>query len=351
MSGRLRKRLIIAGAVVAALLAAWTGAWFTVQGEIRRQTLAWIEQQRAQRATIDYETLAVSGWPLWWRITIEAPHVVFPPGMQGEWRGTRAQAWLRPWAFRNIWLRFEGDHSLTIPNTIGAGSGPTMTVTLSATEPDARVLIGSDGRPQEVELDSRDFALEAPAPIGNIRGARAHLLAQLHPPPASHLDPLLDATVSLIDLDLPQPPVPGLATRVQRADLDLSFRGNLPPRPLPEAIAAWRDDGGTIEISHLVLVSAPIDFDGNGTLALDAQNRVQLACTGRLRGYAETIDALQRARTLPATQAFAIRTAFAFLQQQGPDGRLEVRAQAETFEGTLRVNGIPVARMLPLRFE
>jgi hypothetical protein len=342
-----RKRVIIIGVAVAALLAAWTGAWFFVQGEIRRQTLAWIEGERARGTTIEYAALAVSGFPLWWKITIEAPRFVAPPGRQGEWHGTRAQAWLRPWAYRDILLRFEGEHSFTFPN-----GGAMMTVTTTAAEPDARVQIGYDGRPQEVELDSRDFVVQAPAPIGVYRGARAHVFARIYQTPPTHMDSLLDATISLIDLDLPQPPVPGLATRVQRGDLDFSFRGNLPALPWPQAIARWRDDGGTIEVNRLVLVNAPIDFDGNGTLALDAQNRIQLSFAGRLRGYVETIDALQRARTLQPTQAFAMRTAFTLLQQQGPDGRLEVRAQADTVDGQLHVNRIPLpVRMVPLRFE
>src|SRR5262249_34861915 len=128
-------------------------------------------------------------------------------------------------------------------------------------------------------------------------------------------------------------------------------RGNLPPRPLPEAIAAWRDDGGTIEVNHLVLVSAPIDFDGNGTLALDAQNRVQFSFVGRLRGYAETVDALARAGTLPPWQAIAIAGALRAFQRQGLDGRQEIQAQADTVDGQLYLNRIPLpVRMVPLRF-
>jgi hypothetical protein len=346
LSRRKRGQIIVVGVTAAVLLAGWSAAWLFVQGEIRRQTLAWIDQQRAQGTTVEHGAIEVSGWPLWWRITIEGPRLAAPPGLQGEWRGTRAEAWLRPWAYRDIPLRLEGEQRFTFP-----GGGTMMTVTTTAAEPDARVRLGTDGRLQELELDSRDFVVEAPAPIGTYRGARAHLQARLYETPPSHMDSLLDATLSLIDLDLPQPPVPGLATRVQRADLDISFRGNLPRLPLAEAVAAWRDDGGTIEVNRLVLVAAPIDFDGNGTLALDTRNRVQLSFVGRLRGYAEAIDALQRAGTLHSTEAFAIRTAFTLLQRQGPDGRLEVRAQADTVDGQLHVNQIPFPiRMVPLRF-
>jgi len=346
LTRRQRRTAVIVGVTAIVLLAGWTAAWFFVRGEIERQTLAWIAQQRAQGTTVEHGAIEVAGWPLWWRITIEQPLLAPRQGMQGEWRGTRVQAWLRPWAYLDIPLRLEGDQRITFPQ-----GGIMMTVTTTAAEPDARVRIGGDGRLREVELDSRDFVVDAPAPIGRYRGARAHVLLRLHPPPPAHTEPLLDATISLIDVDLPQPPVPGLATRVQRGDLDVSVRGNLGPFPLAQAIARWRDDGGTIEVNRLVLVSAPIDFDGNGTLALDAQNRVQLAFAGRLRGYAETIDALQRAGTLRPTEAIAARLTFTALQHQGADGRLEVRAQADTVDGQLFVNRIPLPiRMIPLRF-
>ena len=338
----------IAAIVVAVLAAIWCGVWFYVQSELRRQTLAWIDQQRAQGTTVEHGALSISGFPVWWRIEFESPRIAATDPSRGEWRGTRAAGIVRPWAFRVIPLRFEGEQHLTV------GDGQrSWTITTLAAEPDAQITLGSNGRLERVDADMQRYEVRGPADVGTYRGERATVAVKLYPAPASHMDPLVDVTATLIDLDLPRPPVPGLATRVQRFDLDGSFRGRLPPGRLAEAIAAWRDDGGTIEINRLVLVSAPVDFDGSGTLALDNENRALGAFSGRLRGYTETIDALARAGTIAPMAAIGLRLFLTGIQRQGQDGRYEVRVAITAQDGMLSVNDfrLPGIRLLPLRFQ
>lgn len=338
----------IAAVLAVALAAIWSGIWFYVQGEVRRQTFSWIEQQRAQGTTVEHGTISVSGFPLWWRVEFENPRIAGAEASRGEWRGTRAAGILRPWAYRVIPLRFEGEQHLTF------GDGRrTWNVTTLAAEPDAQITLGPNGRLERVDVDMQGYEVRGPAEIGTYRGQRATIAVQLRPAPRSHMDSLVDVTATLLDLDLPQPPAPGLATRVQRFDLDGSFKGNLPPGRLAEAVAAWRDDGGTIDINRLVLVSAPLDFDGNGTLALDNQNRALGAFSGRLRGYNETIDGLARAGTIAPMLAVGLRLFMTGIQRQGRDGRMEVQVAITAQDGMLSVNDfrLPGIRLLPLRFE
>jgi len=81
-----------------------------------------------------------------------------------------------------------------------------------------------------------------------------------------------------------------LGAKVAHAELDLAFKAVWRGK-LAEAAAAWRDSAH--DRDHRFAVKwGPVDADGNGTLALDAENRYSRLHRA-LRGYNETIDALQ----------------------------------------------------------
>src|SRR6185295_1371880 len=100
--------------------------------------------------------------------------------------------------------------------------------------------------------------------------------------------------------------------------LDFALRGAFDAERRPrEAVAAWRDAGGTLEIRRLTLDWAPLALAGDGPLG---------AFTLRIAGYAETIDAIAGAGALRPREAAAIKAALNLLaRQEGADGRREVR--------------------------
>jgi hypothetical protein len=138
---------------------------------------------------------------------------------------------------------------------------------------------------------------------------------------------------------------------VAHAELNLSFKGRLPGGTLANSIAAWRDDGGSIEINKVAVRWGPVDADGNGTLALDEQNRPLGAFTARWRGYDETIDALQATGQLKPFPAAAAKIALRALARQNKDGPDEVQIPLTAQDGRLFVAGIPLLPVPPLRFQ
>ncbi len=72
--------------------------------------------------------------------------------------------------------------------------------------------------------------------------------------------------------------------------------------PLPQArditrwAEAWRDGGGSLEITHLTMGWGPLGLTSSATLALDDQLQPMGSGNARIVGYAETLDRLAAAR-------------------------------------------------------
>src|SRR3546814_2058553 len=81
--------------------------------------------------------------------------------------------------------------------------------------------------------------------------------------------------------------------------------GALPPGPPSQAIEAWRQNGGTVEIPWLNLVWGPLDLRAKGTATLDGRMRPLGALTADIRGYRETLTAFASAGLVPPDTALA----------------------------------------------
>src|SRR3546814_20885801 len=81
--------------------------------------------------------------------------------------------------------------------------------------------------------------------------------------------------------------------------------GALPPGPPSQAIEAWRQNGGTVEIPWLNLVWGPLDLRAKGTATLDGRMRPLGALTADIRGYRETLTAFSSAGLVPPDTALA----------------------------------------------
>jgi hypothetical protein len=69
------------------------------------------------------------------------------------------------------------------------------------------------------------------------------------------------------------------------------------------AATAWRDTGGTVEITALELRWGPLNVVAIGTMALDENLQPLAALTATITGFNETIDALTAAGTIPQNEA------------------------------------------------
>ncbi|GAA0870559.1 hypothetical protein GCM10009116_23960 [Brevundimonas basaltis] len=75
-----RRGLVIPFAIVGVLLAAWTGWWFWLAGEVETRLTAQVEALRGEGWQVSHEPVTVGGWPFRTRVAFPAADIVAPSG-------------------------------------------------------------------------------------------------------------------------------------------------------------------------------------------------------------------------------------------------------------------------------
>lgn len=337
ISKPLRKRLTIAAAVIAGtLLAAWSAAWWIVAGSIERTLHAWADAQRAQGATVEYRDLTIGGFPLLVRASAADGRVV-AGGL--DWRGPAIVAEAPLWDPARIALTLPGEQRLRVASNAGAP------VELAARHGGSgHIAMSSTGTPLEGRLTfpGATFAPEMPGrPVFTAAGLEV-TLAQPAEPPADPGQTGLGATFTATDVQLPGMAPAGLGGVVHRLAVALRVQGR-PPQILPDALAAWSRDGGTVTVDSAALHWGPLKLAVNGTLALDRDLQPQAAMTAEVRGAAQALNALKD--QLKPNEMNLARSVVGMLARPGDDGEPVIKAPVSIQHRGLFVGPLKVAAM------
>jgi len=327
-------RLIVIVAAVVLAIVAWTGFWFYAADRVERTLQTWTTDAGAGGAVLSYDGLKIDGYPFRLQVRLTAPRVTWPvrPG-RPEWQAEQLAAIVHPWNYRHIIFDLAGGHRLAVDL-----QGRRRQLTLEIGEGLASFL-GDPGRPERLSIDLREAALSLDdAPV--VEAARV----QLHLRPGRE-DGQIDLAASFSNAMLQPPPTPALGTAPAGAEVQGTFSGPLSDAALPEALAQWRDAGGSLELQRLQLEWGELNASLKGALALDPALRPAGTLTARIRGHEELLDAAVASGQLPADMAPAARTALGLLAVAG-GGVLAVPLTLQ--DGRVYLGPVQIGRLRPL---
>jgi hypothetical protein len=311
-----RSWLVLAGLLVAGF-AVYSGLWFRAAGLVRDGLPAWAEARRAQGYDLAWTSAAVEGFPLAFRLhlggaslatarplpaTAAAPDLVLEaaPWDLHDWRFSTPQG-----AQFSAPLNAVGVSAAALNGTVSARDGGA---TIAAT---ARTLAGT-GLAQGLAAGALDLQVSLPA----------HM-------PAQDTDPLVALSVKLDDATVPQAPAP-LTPQIDTVALTATVKGPIVAGPLDQALAAWRDTGGTLEIDEARIAWGGTTLSLSGTLALDGAMQPEGALTATIDGGDQMIDRLVASGALKerfAGFAKSVMRAIATPSADGSKVRLPVTVQ------------------------
>src|SRR5262249_48233065 len=108
--------------------------------------------------------------------------------------------------------------------------------------------------------------------------------ATLPVPPAGRAGPIGALAVNASRVKLPAGIGP-LGDVVDKLDFEAALKGSVPNGKLVEAVAAWRDAGGTIELDKLHFKWGALAATGAGTISLDQELQPIGGLSGSVQGY------------------------------------------------------------------
>jgi hypothetical protein len=336
-----RKILVVITLGIAAAL--YAGYWYSAAEVVRRGLLDWSAARRSEGFTIGWDRIEVGGFPFALRVAIEKPifgQSRIEPGYEA--RGPLLVGEARPWAL--------GQWHITAAQggTLAVQPGPERpAIDLAAASLDGTVMPGQDGDATTNAGTDVTLAAEHLTVSGQTSLAIAHAVARARIPGgavASHLDTWLSASFALDGVALPVT-VPPLGSTVERIAANLAIKGTIPGGARRQALAAWRDDGGTLELESFALAWGKLALDAKGTVALDAALQPLGALTATIRGYGQIIDALVATGNLKAGDAALVNLGLGVLAKPAPDGQYQLDAPLTLQNGQVYLGPVRLARM------
>jgi hypothetical protein len=307
-------------AVLAALLVlagAYTAYWFVVAGQIKDNVDAWAQSERSEKIEVSWQGITVTGFPIAFRIELDRAalrdNAVNPPP---DLRISSLSGTARPWDFADWQLQAKAGFSIEL-----AGAGERAPTKLTTQTADGVVSIEPEGG-WKLWLRLQDAAVEAANRV-RISSADGWVIVPSKPP-QSRAEPALGLAWNLRQVQLPVPVGP-LGDTIEQLDFDITVRGDFPSGKLAQAVASWRDAGGTVELDNLDLRWGGLGAVATGTVALDQELQLIGGFSGAIQGYDKVLTALVQSGHMRAADAGLARIALTMLAKAGPDGRPEIR--------------------------
>lgn len=313
--GAPRRRLgLVAVAGIGVLALAYTVFWLVAAANLREGMEEWARARRAEGWSVGHRGLALDGFPLHLRARVVEPHLA-PPGTPPPWAWSagRAVARVVPWRPGAIRLDLGGSHRLVVARGAGGGTWSGDAATLRA---EVEVV---DGRARLGRVRIAGMALASGDDIVSVLRGTA-TIRRLATGAADHATPTLALAVDAEGLRLPGRLVLPLGDIVARLVLDGTVLGSIDGPPGRDALAGWRDAGGTVEVGRLKVAHGPLDVSASGTMALDGDMQPIGALTARIGGFFETIDALRAKGMLGAREAVTAKLVLGVLSKRPAGG-------------------------------
>ena len=263
-----RRLLVIALASLSMLVlaAGYTAWWFNAASEFRDRTLGWIENRRADGWRLAYADVSRRGFPLRLGLRFDKPVVGAPAG-DWTWTGSRALLSTKVFDPGPLRLAIKGDQALEFAEGSSTG-GERRSYSGSADEFTFDLVPG--GWLPNGHLRVRELAVAGNSAGNGFGVARLDLVSRGDPAAATGPEASSYATELTVDgFGLPDSEAVPLCHEVAHLAFDAKLFGALEPGPWPAALAEWREAGGVVEATRLVLVCGPLTLDGEGTFALE----------------------------------------------------------------------------------
>jgi hypothetical protein len=347
----MRRRAVAVGLIaLVVLLAIYSAYWWIVAERFPSIVADWAAERRKSGWQVDYRIDRVEGFPFSLRSEIRTTMLAGPGSPpRWTWQGPTIAVHTRPWRLGEVEFEFPGRHRLTLPV-----DGTPLEFEATADSARGSMVFGGGSWPRvKVEFGGVGVVSSAQPGPTTVKS----IVVSLSPNPAPNR-PAGEAqtesprlAITALGAVLPEAPRPIFGREIERFDLDATWVGRLPSGPLSQALAAWRDGGGTIEVAKLRLKWGKLDIDGAGTFALDSEQRPLAASNVRLQGYGQALDDLAKAGVVRGRDAIAARLMMGLLARSGRTGKDEVTVSITVQDGWFNVGPARLFRVPPIAVD
>ena len=344
---KLKQVFLLIGALVVliALAGGYYAYWRYVAQQLQAGVETWAAEQRGLGHDVAFQWSGIGGFPFRFEATFQHPTIRWRgPREDVAWTGASLHAEMAPWNLRRIEVRSDGQHDASLRL-----AGDPAEWRVAATGFAGAIDLHGSGllRGFTLALQQPDLTM----PDGRVLASAAAtvMLDQPETPPTDFNMPLARVTLDLRGLALP--PGARLLTEgaVETLSFDATIKGAMPLAPLRDALAAWRDAGGVVELNSFAFAQGPLGVTGNATVALDAELQPEAGSITTI-GLSEAVEILIKNGLVPPDRALIARTTAKALEKPGPDGRLQATVGLSLQNRTVSFGPVPLFALQPIEW-
>lgn len=329
--------------VLLLVLGGGVGYWFYwnhLADGLRAGLDRWVADRRAEGIEVQHGPVEVSGFPYRLLLNVSAPTVSVPRQPAAPaWSADSLDIYFQPWNLRHVILQPQGAQQLGWD----ARDGRKATVIRSA---DTRISVRFDnaGRMETVATDMRELVADGDSPVRQAGRLQFHYRDNDGQAPDRPKD---SANLALTgdDIVLASGLVP-ISDTYQQAALSILLRP-VPNGTTPEALDAWRDASGVIDISRIAFLTDRLRVSGDGTVALDLNRRPEGAMTFVVHGADLFIDALTVQGRMSELARVGLRMAVSALEKTDEEGNRTVTLPLTVQDGIVSLLGFKLFPVPP----
>jgi hypothetical protein len=330
---------IVLAVLAVIIVGGYSYYWFTTATKLRDGLGPWAEAQRARGYVIRWDLVKLGGFPTSFRFRFTKPNVAVERPLPVTVDAPTLDVGAEPWNLHH-WR-------LTAPE------GARISDAQGAFGVDIAQFVASSGEisGNNIVLEIVASALDGSGLAGgtHISSATAHLALPAQPP-ASHTASALEAAFQLNDVKLPTG-VPGFGDTLAEIAASVELRGAIPAGPLAEALAHWRDDGGTVELKEFRLHWGGLLIDAGGTLALDGDLQPEGALSAIVTGQDAAVDLAVTAGTLQPQDAGIVKAVLGVLAKPGPNGEKAITVPLTVQQNQIYLGPAALGRVPRITWE
>lgn len=321
--------------VLLLVLGGGVGYWFYwnhLADGLRAGLDRWVADRRAEGIEVRHGPVEVSGFPYRLLLNVNAPAVSVPRQPAAPaWSADSLDIYFQPWNLHHVILQPQGAQQLGWD----ARDGRKATVIRSA---DTRISVRFDdaGRMETIATDMREIVADGDSPVRQAGRLQFHYRDNDGQAPDRPKD---SANLALTgdDIVLTSGLVP-IGHTYQQAALSILLRP-VPTGTTPEALDAWRDVSGVIDISRIAFLTDGLRVSGDGTVALDLNRRPEGAMTFVVHGADLFIDALTSQGRMSELARVGLRMAVSALEKTDEEGNRTVTLPLTVQDGIVSLLG------------
>lgn len=351
-----RRTIKIAGIAIVTIGVVVTAGWFFFVQQARQALTQWADAQRQEGVDVTWQSLDFNGYPFRVNTQIGDPQIVVRrPDHSAIWIPANLAFRFSAFAPQAIAFAGPGAHNLRIEH-----GGDSWSAMIEADRFNGQALFPPRDYRQLESLTGkfsgvRITPLDGPGPIIIDKGTFAAIHPATPPVDPSAVHPLatsVEFNLDVRDIHLPEEMLQAtalgtLGTLIGEISAGLQLEGVLDAGSLDSAaLTTWRDDGGTLEVTSMVLQWGPVQITADGTLALDGDLQPVGSFATRIAGLGDVITALETDGVISSNDATVARLTIAILAKDpSSGGPTEVEIPLTLQERILRLGPIALTQL------